>query len=145
MDKEKWKNLVKKKINITTEKELKEEIEKLKKYKEIMKDEIEIGKQKKYMCLPVKKAACFFRARTNQLDPCPRKPYWDRKWRCRFCREKTQDTRHYILQCEKAKQIIGEKQNRNDMWRIITTLDGEEKVLKEVATSLQRLYKEINR
>ena len=145
MDKEKWKNLVKKKINITTEKELKEEIEKLKKYKEIMKDEIEIGKQKKYMCLPVKKAACFFRARTNQLDPCPRKPYWDRKWRCRFCREKTQDTRHYILQCEKAKQIIGEKQNRNEMWRIITTLDGEEKVLKEVATSLQRLCKEINR
>jgi hypothetical protein len=109
MEKEKWKSLVKKKIMIRIEKELKEETEKLKKYKEIAKDEMEVGKQKKYMCLPVKKAAALFRARTNQLDPAPRKPYWNRKWRCKFCRHKTQDTKHYILQCEKAERFLGEK------------------------------------
>ena len=104
-----------------------------------------IGEQKRYMCLPVKKAACFFRARTNQLDPSPRKPYWNRKWRCRFCREKTQDTKHYILECQKAEQYLRGKKSREEIWKIITTLEGEEKDLKEVAISLQRLYKEINR
>ena len=145
MEKEKWKSIVKKKIMIATEKELRDETEKLKKYKEIAKDEIEVGKQKRYMCLPVKKAASLFRARTNQLDPSPRKPYWSRKWRCRFCREKTQDTKHYILECKKAQQILGGKITKEEMWRVITTLEGEDNDLKEVAGSLQRLYKEINR
>jgi hypothetical protein len=145
MDKEKWKNLVKKKIMISVEKELKEETEKLKKYKEIVRDEMEVGKQKKYMCFPVKKAAALFRARTNQLDPSPRKPYWNRKWRCKFCRKKTQDTKHYILQCETAGQFLGEKISKNEMWRIITTLEGDEKDLKEVATCLQRLHREISK
>ena len=145
MEKEKWKSIVKKKIMIATEKELRDETEKLKKYKEIAKDEIEVGKQKRYMRLPVKKAASLFRARTNQLDPSPRKPYWSRKWRCRFCREKTQDTKHYILECKKAQQILGGKITKEEMWRVITTLEGEDNDLKEVAGSLQRLYKEINR
>jgi len=145
MEKEKWKSIVKKKIMIATEKELRDETEKLKKYKEIAKDEIEVGKQKRYMRLPVKKAASLFRARTNQLDPSPRKPYWSRKWRCRFCREKTQDTKHYILECKKAQQILGGKITKEEMWRVITTLEGEDDDLKEVAGSLQRLYKEINR
>ena len=145
MEKEKWKSIVKKKIMIATEKELRDETEKLKKYKEIAKDEIEVGKQKRYMRLPVKKAASLFRARTNQLDPSPRKPYWSRKWRCKFCREKTQDTKHYILECKKAQQILGGKITKEEMWRVITTLEGEDNDLKEVAGSLQRLYKEINR
>ena len=85
------------------------------------------------MCLPVKKAASLYRARTNQLDPSPRKPYWSTKWRCRFCREKTQDTKHYILECKKAQQILGGKLTKEEMWRIITTLEGEDNDLKEVA------------
>ena len=145
MEKEKWKELVNKKIIIATEEELKDEKEKLKKYKEITKDEMEVGQQKRYMCLPVKKAACFFRARTNQLDPSPRKPYWSCKWRCRFCREKTQDTKHYILQCDKARQYVGGNKSKEEIWRIITTLEGEDNDIKEVAASLQRLYKEINK
>ena len=68
-----------------------------------------------------------------------------RKWRCRFCREKTQDTKHYILECKKAQQILGGKITKEEMWRVITTLEGEDNDLKEVAGSLQRLYKEINR
>lgn len=146
MKKEKWKNLVNKQINIAAKDEMLEEIGKLKKYQDIMKDELEVGKQKKYMSLPVRKAASFFRARTNQLDPGPRKPYWKKsKWRCCFCREKTQDTKHYILECNRAGEIMGSKKPREEIWRLITTLDGEEKEIKEVATSLQRLYREINR
>jgi hypothetical protein len=144
MEKNKWKNMVRKKILEATEKEFNYETTKLKKYKEIAKDEVVIGKQKRYMNLPVKKAACFFRARTNQLDPSPRKPYWSRKWRCRFCREKTQDTKHYILECRKTEGWFGNR-SRNEVWRIITTLEGEERELKEVAMCLQRLYKEINK
>ena len=145
MDKNKWKSIVKKNIRLATEKYFKDEIEKLKKYQEIARDEMVIGEQKRYLCLPVKKAACFFRARTNQLDPSPRKPYWNRKWRCRFCREKTQDTKHYILECQKAEQYLRGKKSREEIWKTITTLEGEENDLKEVAISLQRLYKEINR
>jgi hypothetical protein len=145
MDRNKWKKLVNEKIVLATEKEVKDGKEKLKKYKEITKDVVEIGKQKRYMCLPVKKAACFFRARTNQLDPSPRKPYWSCKWRCRFCREKTQDSKHYILHCEKAGQFLNGNKTREDIWRIVTTLEGEDEDIKEVATGLQRLFKEINK
>ena len=114
MEKEKWKSIVKKKIMIATEKELRDETEKLKKYKEIAKDEIEVGKQKRYMRLPVKKAASLFRARTNQLDPSPRKPYWSRKWRCRFCREKRHQALHPGMQ-EGATDSRWEDNKRRDV------------------------------
>ena len=146
MKKEKWKKLVVEKIIRATEKELREEIDQLKKYKDIIKDDLVIGKQKQYMCLPVRKAAMVFRARTNQLDPAPRKPYWsERIWRCRFCREKTQDTKHYILECKRAEEIMGSTKGKDEIWRLVTTLDGDRKELEEVATCLQRLYREINR
>ena len=144
MEKEKWKDMVKEKIKIATEKELNKEIERLKKYREIVKDQLKVGEQKKYMCLPVKKAASFFRARTNQLDPSPRKPYWNNIWRCRFCRTKTQDTKHYILECKKAEEIMGGRRSKDEIWRMITTLQGEKKEMVEIATTLQRLYKAIN-
>ena len=145
MEKEKWKNLVMKKILIATENTVKSEIDKLKKYKELANDEIAIGIQKKYMSLPVRKAASIFRARTNLLDPSPRKPYWKSIWRCRFCREKTQDTKHYILNCQRAKEIMGGRKTKEEIWDLITTLNGDQKDMEEIATSLQRLHREINK
>jgi hypothetical protein len=146
MKKEVWKRTIMEKIMIASENEFKMEIGKLKKYSELMKDELIVGKQKNYMWLPVKKAACFFRARTNQLDPSPRKPYWERDiWRCRFCRRKSQDTKHYILECKKALEILGGRKAKEEIWRLITTLDGDMKEIEDVATSLQRLYRAINK
>ena len=145
MERKKWKKLIAVKIQNFTECTLKAEIDKLKKYKELMKDEINVGQQKNYMCLPIRKAASIFRARTNQLDPTPRKPYWKKIWRCRFCREKTQDTKHYILECQKAKEIMGTNKSKEEVWNLITTLDGDKKELEEIATSLQRLHREINK
>ena len=54
MKKDKWKRLMKERIEKV---DLEKEIEEIKKYKEIVKDEIRPGEQKKYMVLPMKKAA----------------------------------------------------------------------------------------
>jgi hypothetical protein len=45
----------------------------------------------------------------------------------------------------KLNDFLEKKISRNEMWRIITTLEGEENDLKEVAACLQRLHKEISK
>ena len=64
---------------------------------------------------------------------------------CRFCREKTQDTKHYILNCQRAKEIMGGRKTKEEIWDLITTLNGDQKDMEEIATSLQRLHREINK
>ena len=77
-----------------------------------------------------KKGTCVFRSRKQPVSSE---------------QEQTQDTKHYILQCDKARQYVGGKKSKEEIWRIITTLEGEDNDIKEVAASLQRLYKEINK
>ena len=146
MAKKKWKEIIMRKIRVATVKELESEVERITKYREIAKDEIRVGEQKNYMSLPVKKAAStsIFRARANLLDPTPRKPYWDRVWKCKFCRAKTQDTQHYILECTKTSEIIRGR-SKEELWRLITTLEGNKKEIEELAIGLQRLYKKIKK
>ena len=145
MKKDKWKRLIKERIEKVVKEDLGKEIEKIKKYKEIVKDEIRPGEQKKYMVLPMKKAASMFQARTNLMDPAPRKPFWEKRiWRCKFCREKSQDSKHYIIECEKTGEMF-KKMTRIEAWRIITTLEAEVKEIKEVAGVVQRIIREINK
>ena len=142
MKKDKWKRLIKERIEKVAKEDLEKEIEKIKKYKEIVKDEIRPGEQKKYMVLSMKKAASMFRARTNLMDPAPRKPYWEKRiWRCKFCREKSQDSKHYIIECEKTGEMF-KKMTRIEAWRIITTIEAEVKEIKEVAGAVQRIIRE---
>ena len=143
MKKDKWKRLIKERIEKVAKEDLEKEIEKIKKYKEIVKDEIRPGEQKKYMVLSMKKAASMFRARTNLMDPVPRKPYWEKRmWRCKFCREKSQDSK--VIECEKTREMF-KKMTRTEAWRIITTLEAELKEIKEVAGVVQRIIREINK
>ena len=84
-----------KKIKIQSEEEIKES----ERYGDIAIDEVTPEEPKKYMELSRKVASAIFRGRAGVLDPTPRKPYWDRVWRCKFSMEKEQSTRHYILHC----------------------------------------------
>lgn len=51
----------------------------------------------------------------------------------------------YVLDCKRAEEIMGSTKGKEEIWRLITTLEGDRKELEEVATCLQRLYREINR
>ena len=146
VSKEKWKKRVDEKIYKYVKKYSEEEVRKLKKYKEIMKDEIEPGVQKKYMSLTVKKAASIFRARTDTIDTKPRKPYWEKsQMKCKFCNEKKQSSRHYIVECIETERYFENKMNREEVWRIVEKLEASQEDLKQTATIIQRIIKEINK
>ena len=55
---------------------------------------------KKYMTLKSKMAAAVFRARTDILDPTPRKPYWETILKCKFCHAENQGIKHYVVEKE---------------------------------------------
>ena len=91
------------------------------------------------MSLTVKKAGAIFRARTGIMDPTPRKPYWKKSiWRCKFCNEKSQETKHYIKECDGTEGYFGDM-SREQCWRKITTLEGDEREIKTVANIIQRV------
>ena len=101
MSKESWKNHVKSRIVEVFQEETATEIGKLNGYRNNVKDEIEIGKKKKYMGLSQKKAKIWFRMRADIIDPAPRQPYHPlSKWKCKFCDENDQSTEHYVKNCK---------------------------------------------
>lgn len=144
LTKNKWKSEIKTKIRTYMKKYIEEEISKLKRYKEIIKDNIEPGEMKIYMSLTVKKAGAIFRARTGIMDPTPRKPYWKKSiWRCKLCNERSQETKHYILECEGTEEYF-EEMSREQCWKIITALEGDKGEMKKLANIVQKIIKEIN-
>ena len=72
------------------------QIDRTKRYKENIEEERNYGKPKNYFCLPKKLAEAVFRGRADIIDPTPRKPHEGEKWKCKFCDERKQTTRHYI-------------------------------------------------
>ena len=107
MSKESWKNHVKSKIIEVFQEESVTEIRKLKGYRNNVKDEIEIGKKKKYMRLSQKKAKIWFRMQTDIIDPAPRQPYHPlSKWKCKLCDENVQSTEHYVKKCKGIQDIF---------------------------------------
>ena len=96
------------------------------------------------MELSRKVASAIFRARAGVLDPTPRKPYWDRVWRCKFCMGKEQSTRHYIFHCPGTDNIFEDKKEREETFRILQTLEGNKKEIKEMGRKLQKLYNKIS-
>ena len=142
--KQKWKEIIKgkmeKKIKIQFEKEIKES----ERYGDIAIDEVTPGEPKKYMELSRKVASAIFRGRAGVLDPTPRKPYWDRVWRCKFCMEKERSTRHYILHCPGTDNIFKDKKEREEIFRILQTLEGNKNEIKEMGRKLKKLYNKIS-
>ena len=83
--KEKWKEEVKERIKDQAKELLDAEIEELKGYKENIKDEIVVGKRKRYVSLTQKKGKVWFRMRANIIDPAPRRPYNPKSiWKCKI-------------------------------------------------------------
>jgi hypothetical protein len=97
MSKEQWKKEIMDKVMIVAKDEIEKELEVLKGYKKNIKDEVVIGKKKRYISLNQKKAKVWFRMRANIIDPAPRQPYNPNSiWKCKFCDTEDQDTEHYI-------------------------------------------------
>ena len=71
------------------------------------------------MTLKSKMAAAVLRARTDILNPTPRKPYWDTIWKYKFCHAKNQGTKHYVVECAGAKEIYNNVEDREKSWRTI--------------------------
>ena len=140
MSKEQWKNLVKKKALMKAEQYLKEEIEELKGYRNNVADDISIGKKKRYISLSQKKAKVWFRMRANIIDPAPREPYSPIIWKCKFCQEKDQSTEHYVLRCTAVKEEIFQNIDRENIFRIIQTLDCDDHTFHHVTYILTKLY-----
>ena len=84
--KETWKMEVKDKIQDQAKHLLDTELKELKGYRENTKDELIVGKKKRYVDLSQKKAKVWFRMRANIIDPAPRQPYNPNSiWKCKFC------------------------------------------------------------
>ena len=143
--KDRWKRKVNDKIMESAKIYLKKERDKLKRYKENIQDDIEPGVRKNYMNMNVKKAGSIFRARTDIMDPKPRKTYWEKTiWRCKFCNEKSQSSRHYVEFCVGTERYFKDKIDRKIAWQIISTLEDNEGKMMTIASILQEIIKEIN-
>ena len=141
MTKENWKAMVKERIKIEAQKSLETEIEELKGYRNNVNDEIIIGKAKRYTKLTQKKAKIWFRMRANIIDPAPRRPFKPNCiWKCKFCETEEQSTEHYIKSCVGVDNEIFGGKNREDLFRIIQTLDCTENEFNHTTQILTNLY-----
>ena len=145
MSKESWKNHVKSKITDIVKEETIMEIAKLQGYNNNVKDEIMIGKKKRYASLSQKKAKVWFRMRADIIDPAPRQPYNPiSKWKCKFCEENDQSTAHYVKSCKGIEDIF-QGINRDNVYLIIQSMDCDEPTFHDVTYILQRVYDSINK
>ena len=145
MSKEQWKLHVKEKVVKVTKIYLETEIKELKGYQNNIKDEIVVGKKKRYISLTQRKAKIWFRMRANIIDPAPREPYSPiSKWKCKFCDERDQSTEHYVLKCTLIEQDVFEDMDRESIFQIIQTLDCDEQTFYHVTGILSRVYELIN-
>ena len=104
MSKNKWTSMVTERIKECIQRQTDQQRNEGEKY--IATDKIVVGQPKRYMQLERKAATAIMRDRSGQLDPTPRKPYWRKKWRCAFCLEKEQSTRHYVLSCKGTQRFF---------------------------------------
>ena len=58
------------------------------------------------------------------IDPTPREPKWDIKWKCAFCWCRTQSSKHYFTECNETKGVFSSENERKDVWNTITTLNN---------------------
>ena len=125
--------------------ELETEIEELKGYKNNIKDEIMVGKKKRYVSLTQKKAKIWFRMRADIIDPAPREPYSSVSiWKCKFCNERDQSTEHYVRKCALIETDLFERLDRESIFKIIQTLECNDQTFYQVTGILTRVYELIN-
>ena len=141
VSKEKWKEEVTERIHEQAKKLLDSEIEELKGYKENIRDEIVVGKKKRYVSLTQKKGKIWFRMRANIIDPAPRRPYNPKSiWKCKFCEAKDQSTKHYIKECEGIKEGMFQGLDRETVYEVIQTLECPESTFNQVTQILIKVY-----
>jgi hypothetical protein len=144
LTKDNWKKEVKKKLLIEAKNQLETEIEDLKGYRKNVEDVIEIGKGKIYTKLTQKKAKIWFRMRANIIDPAPRRPYRPNSiWKCKFCNADNQSTEHYVKTCDGIDMTVFDGKSREDVYKIIQTLDCSENDFVHTTQILTKLYQQI--
>ena len=111
--------------------------------KYIATDKIVVGQPKRYMRLEIKATTAIMRARSGQLDPRPRKPYWRKKWRCAFCLEKEQSTRHYVLSCKGTQGFFADSDDRKKTWQRLIEREGTEEEITTPGGKMKKIYKHI--
>ena len=145
LSKEQWKIHVKGKVLNMTKYYLETEIKELKGYNNNIKDEIMVGKKKRYTSLTQKKAKIWFRMRADIIDPAPREPYSSVSiWKCKFCNEREQSTRHYVQKCESIERDVFDGMNRESIFEIIQTLECDDQTFYQITGILTRIYQLIN-
>ena len=145
LSKVQWKTLVKEKVLAVAKEYMEKEIATLKGYKTYVEDNIVVGKKKRYVFLTQKKAKIWFRMRTNIIDPAPRQPYSSVSiWKCKFCDQFDQSTEHYITKCEFIKKELFQSLDRGFVFRIIQTLECDEKTFLQITSILMKIYHLIN-
>ena len=144
MSKQRWKNNIKEKTRKKIESKIKDEVNDCGKYKENALDKVQISKSKRYMLLSRKVASAVLRARAGVLHPEPRKPYWEEgRWRCLYCLEKLQSTKHYVLHCKGTKYLFTNDAERQTTWDRLTLLDGNDKEIEKMGTKVKKIYSQI--
>ena len=67
-------------------------------YKQIVcDDELEPGNPKNYLNISREKGIAICRARSNTMEPKPRKREWEKPYRCKLCLVKDQSSKHYMM------------------------------------------------
>ena len=139
-NKSRWKKEINNKIRERTKEIIENGIDSLKEYN--VNDSVKPGEQKRYMALPKRMAKIWFRMRGSLIDPAPRTPYSDNKWKCKFCNKKEQSTKHYIMDCKGIKNVFGDMP-REDIFQTIQDLEGDDEHFKKVTQILIKVYNEL--
>ena len=83
--------------------------------------------------------------RADIIDPAPREPYSSVSiWKCKFCNEREQSTRHYVQKCESIEREVFDGMNRDFIFETIQTLECDDQTFYQITGILTRIYQLIN-
>ena len=142
MTKTEWKKYVRSHAYLVIAEKIKQMVKNTKYYKDMVDTEnITIGVPMTYMKENRKISMAITRARTNTMDPKPRKPEWEKPYQCKLSLMKTQTSRHYTLECEMLSDVFSNKEDRIKSWDIVKTLRGSRKQLVDVGRKIDTIMK----
>ena len=117
------------------------EIRESKRAKENILDPIVAETPKSYMSLSKQKATAMFRTRSGMLDPKPREPKWNNHWKCAFCWNRSQSSKHYLKECVELDYLFENNEERHEIWQTISTLNGDMEKISRAAEKCKQIHK----
>ena len=71
-----------------------------------------------------------------------RKPYWNKIWKCKFCKTREQTSKHYIKECSKTMKHFDSNTEREEIWGCLVNLERVD-MMERMGEVVYKIYRQI--